>query len=555
MRPEVKWFIKVWVVALAVIGVGFCGMARAQWSSYQDWATRVEIERVGGNTWSQLIWKGSETMPPRTLLHPSDVGGVSPTVRTLLANADGAKFTRSVGVPYTSPMSGAQYTLGAVATRTASKQQIAKALTQLMKVANIMGGPYVLGGSILASAFMNEGGVMKHLMVAETAGTTPPPTPPTTVYRYPPVTPWNPSLATACQAHASYQQSIQASNCTVGQPKSWYTGTSYLTNPDLYCINGRKSTYDCGATLGANEDANLGWSFQSQSGCVDPATLQGGQCVTPPSGPSCPTGYAQSTFFYGTLTCAPDGSQAPYPAFTMPDEMLDEGNLSHIGTSPAVLLDGLEALKNAPYSPVLETFSPEIESLHQQSLAPTSASFPTPSGGTITRTITPRTTLDTPQRIKITEDVEEVERDAQGNITRTTTTTTATPEVPNIEVKSCGLPDTAACKIDETGTATEAEGRAAAAVGSGALTTGFDAAKQAPADALAQLAPNTSFGLTFGFPVGCVDPPPFTSSRWGGVNIVPAMCQHEGLIHSAMSFVWLLLTSFACIGMIRESAG
>jgi hypothetical protein len=113
----------------------------------------------------------------------------------------------------------------------------------------------------------------------------------------------------------------------------------------------------------------------------------------------------------------------------------------------------------------------------------------------------------------------------------------------------CGLPTTAPCKIDETGTPTD-----------GALTVQkaeFDAAVAA---AIAEINKTsganqkTNLGLTFGITwpsVACSDPT-FVIPGSGGKSLTVPLCAHKSDVNAVMSWVMFVLTGFYLFGLIRE---
>lgn len=125
----------------------------------------------------------------------------------------------------------------------------------------------------------------------------------------------------------------------------------------------------------------------------------------------------------------------------------------------------------------------------------------------------------------------------------TTTAPTSSIPVQSSLTISCGLPDTPACKINETGTKVGAE------TTYDAPKTEIDSAKTsavAEIDKAASIvAPSWSF--SFEFPTGCA--PYVTGIRGFILNV----CPYQSAIHSLLSAIWAASTIFAMIGMVGRT--
>lgn len=124
-----------------------------------------------------------------------------------------------------------------------------------------------------------------------------------------------------------------------------------------------------------------------------------------------------------------------------------------------------------------------------------------------------------------------------------TTTSTAVPPLPPEPIKVCGLPNTPACKIDETGTP------------SGVGTT-YDGAKTAIDTAKTSAETNITgaasiaapaWSFSFALPTGCA---PYVTGIKG---VVLNVCQYQPTIHGLLSVIWAAATAFAMIGMVGRT--
>lgn len=161
---------------------------------------------------------------------------------------------------------------------------------------------------------------------------------------------------------------------------------------------------------------------------------------------------------------------------------------------------------------------------------------------TKTETSTHNHTYAGPTINTTTVTVNQTTNNSTGAVTETISTT-GTPAPAPDPIKVCGLPDTPACKIDETGTP------------SGVGTT-FDAPKteletaktQAQTDISgAQNIAAPTWSFTFALPTGCA--PYATGLRGFIMNI----CPFQPVIHDLLSMIWAASTAFALIGMVGRT--
>jgi hypothetical protein len=120
-------------------------------------------------------------------------------------------------------------------------------------------------------------------------------------------------------------------------------------------------------------------------------------------------------------------------------------------------------------------------------------------------------------------------------------TSTSKPEIQDFKV--CGLPDTPACRLDETGTQKD-------------LGTSYDKSKSeidvvvqqsnsAITGASSITAPSWTF--SFLFPTGCT---PYVTGLRG---VVLDVCRFKSTIHDLMSMIWSAVTVFCIIGMVGRT--
>lgn len=132
-----------------------------------------------------------------------------------------------------------------------------------------------------------------------------------------------------------------------------------------------------------------------------------------------------------------------------------------------------------------------------------------------------------------------------GAVTSTTTnsSTPAPAPAPPPPVKVCGLPDTPACKIDETGTKATAE--TTYDTTKTAIDTAKTSAETAITGAASIAAPAWSF--SFQLPTGCA---PYVTGIKG---VILNVCQYQSTIHGLLSLIWSAATAFGLIGMVGRT--
>jgi len=122
------------------------------------------------------------------------------------------------------------------------------------------------------------------------------------------------------------------------------------------------------------------------------------------------------------------------------------------------------------------------------------------------------------------------------------TTTTGSPTSPGapapVEFKTCGLPDTPPCKIDETGTpAPNVSDWIDPAVVGVPLRSLVDAPDVA----------DTKWTFTFSLPAACSV---LTVGTFGGREISIDLCQYQPMIHELIGLLWIGATFWFSIGLV-----
>lgn len=202
---------------------------------------------------------------------------------------------------------------------------------------------------------------------------------------------------------------------------------------------------------------------------------------------------------------------------------------------------------------VLDDPNPELQK-PDQIVVSGPASSPGPKSTTVNNTNNTTTTNNTTNNynyegdtLKTTVVTTSVTVDnSTGAVTRNeTTTATPPPPAPKPSI-TCGLPDTPACKLDETGTPT---GKDAFQLPKSELDTAKSSIETAIGGAAQIPAPAWTFA--FQLPTGCA---PYVTGIKG---VVLNVCQYQDTIHGLLSAIWAAATAFAMIGMvgrtIRES--
>jgi hypothetical protein len=146
-----------------------------------------------------------------------------------------------------------------------------------------------------------------------------------------------------------------------------------------------------------------------------------------------------------------------------------------------------------------------------------------------------------------TDTVTRTERDAQGNVTSTSTTI----EVVNPgaqqggELQVCGLPDTPACRIDETGTLTAAEVEQQMRPEQDA-DTAYKGLRDFINDPLSRVGPFPQINWAFQLPTFCG---PISLPAFAPYLTQIDVCQFQPVFHELMTVVWQLGALFGAIGL------
>lgn len=274
--------------------------------------------------------------------------------------------------------------------------------------------------------------------------------------------------------------------------------------------------------------------------------------------PSCPSGYYVST----SGQCS---ASAPSSSITE-QQFIDQ--IARDSGWPDSTMPGLA--KAVSYPTVGPEFANDIQALPKTQTATkvgngtlqvgnpvtSTETVTNPDASTATKTTTTTTTAtSTGNQIKYTQDTTTttVTKDSAGNPTGTTTTTTTTAANPTTaapgETKVCGLPDTPACKIDETGTPQEVQDDSQSKADQILQTI-----KTCTDDLTACLPSLPSINWTFALPAACgpisltafADEAPSLSS----IDV----CQFQPTIHDLMSLLWAAAGVFGAAGLLFRSS-
>lgn len=128
-----------------------------------------------------------------------------------------------------------------------------------------------------------------------------------------------------------------------------------------------------------------------------------------------------------------------------------------------------------------------------------------------------------------------------------TTTTTTTTQAPT-EFKTCGLPGTPPCKIDESGTPQPPEDDVAQKVDTAALP--WKTCVTSPMTCLPQL---PDLDWSFQLPAGCSGIPMGSEYGKWGIGTID-ICSYQSMFHDLMSMVWAAAGLFFAVGMVFKEA-
>jgi hypothetical protein len=519
------------LAALILAFVGSAAFAQSGSTDFAYWVT----ERVGGKATTTIYPAPGRPGLPITHVRPDAIGGIG---RTFAGDASHVLFSKPVSVPFTSAYSGGTQALGATVARTATKAAVIDSAIMATKVANPVGW-VILGAGILGAYFDYDPGSQRLLTLLkpeiEQQGSTEP-AQMVTKYRATnifgvPVPPgYHDTAAEACQVSFA---ALRAEG--------------YMDGYSHYDVH---QGWICRASNGGSPTQYGTAPDYLVPGCPNGGELQGDVCVIP-GGSGCPSGYQYTLdFFYGGFECRPMPGTTP-TLMVPPDAMVAAAFDQEIGTNPAKLE---QLLNDMPGD------GPGIEAPLSAPAASGPSSLP---GSTTTTNLNDGGRIETQLQhpityvnntINIYEQITNTTYNSNNEVINQTTTDgpgqASFPDDYATRDRQCGYPGGPACKIDETGTPTD--GDLTQAVTS--RDDGFAQLEALPGDVLGS-PPSTDWGLSFGFPVGCTNPPPLVMAFAGGRSLEADLCQHETAIHGVMSFIWLLLTAVGCVAMVRQTAG
>lgn len=366
-----------------------------------------------------------------------------------------------------------------------------------------------------------------------------------------------------------------ALQCDPGNPPQNNTSTQYCIAGTHPSVNGQ-----CGATAAGAADIHKAWFHAGKGVCGDgvrPATrvvMTGATSWTLETQDGVCSGGTQ---WYD----APDGVASPQSVTTFGCALIV---VNGVTMTPVVNSDG-KCLRNiyepasealvrdkAAVSPKLTTdpsdiakkiidlpgITPETAVIPDSDLGPVATSGPGTVTGTPTSTTTgdpPATTTSTPswtityEGPNFTWSPTTITTTGSGG----TTTTTLPPEI-----KTCGLPGTPACKIDETGTPDASSIGTPPTAGNGPFS-GAIADQGAKITEVAGSIVTPSFGFFGAPPVAECMPFDFPErpNGVGGVIQLPSInpCGVVDGVRGIMGWIWAIAGGWLVLGMIRRAVG
>lgn len=297
--------------------------------------------RYGGRAVTTIAPAPGRPGLPTTHVRPDAIGGIT---RTVAADASYARWSKALGVPYTSGVNGATQVLGSTVARTATKTAVLEAAVAATKLTNPAGW-VILGAGIFASYFnydTDNARLMTYLSPEVTQGGS---AAPDTVYRYASCNgagdpgPWETSSSAAwescldmyqpaplvCTQYYQYLYQLTGARKPEGQ-------TPALEVAQYYCDYPGASPAPTGYTTWVLVPTGP----YTEVGCPSGATLQGGVCVFPET-EGCPDGYQYATdFFYPGFECRPMPGTTP-TQYVAPDAMVSAAFDHEVGTDGAKL--------------------------------------------------------------------------------------------------------------------------------------------------------------------------------------------------------------------------
>jgi hypothetical protein len=323
--------------------------------------------------------------------------------------------------------------------------------------------------------------------------------------------------------HASYHPSATAACQNMVQ---YFTSPNTPLYSSITTSGGTWGYGQCHLKRVSNDTISHTWALWKQAGNITqcPASVDPGNPAW-----SIPAGSPKG--FDGKCPTARYNRQPLNPADLGTKMQANPPGTASAGTDPARgIAAGEEALKGG------EEMQGQPESITgpgSQAGTPTVTTTTGP-GGTTTTTTTP-TYNYTYNTTNITYNITTTTTTNDG----TTTTTTNTTAAPEIEV--CGLPNTPACKIDETGTVDGGTKNVEAEV-----EAKVQEAKTAIQDPAAKFGNFPSISWTFALPTGCgIIPTPAFAPFLNGIDV----CQFQTTFHDLMGMVWVLGGLFGAIGL------
>lgn len=343
---------------------------------------------------------------------------------------------------------------------------------------------------------------------------------------------------------------------------SYASHSSYISYVKSLCDGGIAPNTGSYNWVGSVSSSSIDFQILRTSN----GTLWGGQSVSFAS--SCP---ANSTYNGTDCTCnagfTPSGAQCTTVQRVATEQEIVDLIAQQSGWPDSTIADALaDALKLPGIQPVI---APDIEAqpaadtqvqiqgapsgvtIGDPVTTETTTTNPDGTTSTTTKTTTTTVTPDGNKLVKTQDTVTTVTvKDAQGNPISTTTTTTTTAQTPTTAAEGedleCGLPDTPACRIDETGTPEPPDDDGESRF--------WELVPQCLQDDWKSCFPEfPDVNWTFSFPSGCS---PISLGAFEDVGFSSVdLCQFQSTIHDLMSMVWAAAGLFGAVALISRRPG
>jgi len=303
------------------------------------------------------------------------------------------------------------------------------------------------------------------------------------------------------------------------------------------------------------------WQIQNYGSATDWGATALGVCTSTRSGITYPSGPVNITYRAGTV------GQVGWQVNCGFNNIYAQAVASRTVGGPTTVVSNADFVTEALNSPLFGT-SPNVPKLVRDviasgeaiSLETPSAAGPATTPGPVTTTTNPDGSTSTAtttnhftyagDNISHSQTTVTQTCVAAGSCSTTTTTTEAPTPTAQQEIITCGLPNTPACKIDETGTPETVKEDAYKA-----QADAYKAAVDAGRETVSGTADKPFFqgwSSLFFAPamVACV---PYTLPNFKDVSMgVVDPCPVVEGVRTVMSYIWALTALFMCLGMVRR---